>query len=242
MVNVVGQMVYRPATGAGHPDGQLRNYLMFLAVALVGLFAGSSPGSAAEPIRHDRAATCRRASAETRIDHQRIRSGPPGSRPPDHGTGDRAMSDNLLLTSLWLLPLIGMAVVLAVPRRSEASIKYVSLGFTVATFVAPLIALRQYLGDDEVAASPLQTRAAQNIAPGRTGQRAAVGRRRVEGRRTTWSSAGLDPLLQHPVFPRAGRHQPQPGRPDRAGERPGLPGVVEHRRSRSRATSPCSCC
>src|SRR4051794_23537069 len=72
------------------------------------------------------------------------------------------MSDNLLLTSLWLLPLIGMAVVLAIPRRSEATIKYVSLGFTVAAFVVSLIALGEYLGD-EVARSSLQTRAAQNI-------------------------------------------------------------------------------
>ena len=38
------------------------------------------------------------------------------------------MSDNLLLSSLWLLPLIGMVVVLFVPRRSEAAIKCVAAG------------------------------------------------------------------------------------------------------------------
>ena len=45
------------------------------------------------------------------------------------------MNDNLILTSLWLLPVIGLVVVLLIPKRSEASIKWVSLGFTLATFV-----------------------------------------------------------------------------------------------------------
>jgi NADH-quinone oxidoreductase subunit M len=72
------------------------------------------------------------------------------------------MSDNLLLTSLWLIPLIGMAVVLAVPGRSEAAIKYVALGFTLAVFVASLIALAQYIGDP-VAGSSLPLRAANNL-------------------------------------------------------------------------------
>ena len=42
------------------------------------------------------------------------------------------MSDNLLLTSLWLVPLIGVVIVLVVPKRAEPAIKWVSLGFTVA--------------------------------------------------------------------------------------------------------------
>ena len=72
------------------------------------------------------------------------------------------MSDNLLLTSLWLLPLIGMVVVLAVPKRSEAAIKYVALGFTLITFVVTLIALGLYVGDGP-ASAPLQDRVIHNV-------------------------------------------------------------------------------
>ena len=72
------------------------------------------------------------------------------------------MSDNLLLTSLWLLPLIGMVGVLAVPRRSEASIKYIALVATILTFVATLVALALYVGDS-TAGAPLQDRAVRNI-------------------------------------------------------------------------------
>ena len=31
------------------------------------------------------------------------------------------MSDNLLLTSLWLLPVIGLVIVLVVPKRNESA-------------------------------------------------------------------------------------------------------------------------
>lgn len=72
------------------------------------------------------------------------------------------MSDNLLLSSLWLLPFIGMFAVLAVPRRSEALIKYVALGFTLATFLATLVALGLYL-NDQPASAPLQERALNNL-------------------------------------------------------------------------------
>jgi len=72
------------------------------------------------------------------------------------------MSDNLLLSSLWLLPMIGMVIVLAVPRRSEAAIKFIALGFTVATFVATLIALGLYVGDVQ-ASAPLPQRALHNL-------------------------------------------------------------------------------
>jgi len=72
------------------------------------------------------------------------------------------MSDNLLLTSLWLLPLIGMVGVLAVPRRSEAAIKFVALAFTLLTFVVTLIALGLYVGDGPSSA-PLHERAVHNV-------------------------------------------------------------------------------
>jgi NADH-quinone oxidoreductase subunit M len=72
------------------------------------------------------------------------------------------MSDNLLLTSFWLLPLIGMVGVLAVPRRSEAAIKYLALAATLITFVMTLIALGLYVGDGPSRA-PLQDRVIHNL-------------------------------------------------------------------------------
>jgi len=72
------------------------------------------------------------------------------------------MSDNLLLTSLWLLPLIGMVGVLAVPRRSEAAIKYLALAATLITFVVTLIALRLYV-EDGPSNAPLQDRVIHNL-------------------------------------------------------------------------------
>lgn len=83
------------------------------------------------------------------------------------------MSDNLLLTSLWLLPLIGMAVVLLVPQRSGLMIKGVSLGFTLATFIASLVALGIYLGDN-TARLPLQERINHNILKADTGGELSV--------------------------------------------------------------------
>ena len=55
------------------------------------------------------------------------------------------LSDNLLLTSLWLVPLIGVAVVLLLPKRSEQAAKWVSLGFTSVTFLITLVILGVYL-------------------------------------------------------------------------------------------------
>src|SRR5271157_4774661 len=70
------------------------------------------------------------------------------------------MSDNLLLSSLWLLPLIGLTIVLLVPKRSESAVKWVALGFTSATFLATLLMLQVYLAGDQ---APLQERAAHNV-------------------------------------------------------------------------------
>jgi len=57
------------------------------------------------------------------------------------------MIDNLLLTSLWLVPLIGLVVVLAMPKRAEPAVKWVTLGFTCLTFVITLVVLGVYLSD-----------------------------------------------------------------------------------------------
>ncbi len=73
-------------------------------------------------------------------------------------------SDNLLLTSLWLVPLIGMVAVLCLPKRIEHAAKWVSLGFTSATFLITLILLAAYLGGDASTGpgAPLTARAAAN--------------------------------------------------------------------------------
>ena len=55
------------------------------------------------------------------------------------------MSDNLLLTSLWLVPLIGMVAVLVLPKPAEPAVKWVALGFTSATFALTLVVLAAFL-------------------------------------------------------------------------------------------------
>ena len=74
------------------------------------------------------------------------------------------LSDNLLLTSLWLVPLIGVIVVLALPKRSEAAAKWVSLGFTSFTFVITLVMLGVYLSGSPTTGpqAPLRDRAEKN--------------------------------------------------------------------------------
>ncbi len=71
------------------------------------------------------------------------------------------MSDILLLSSVWLLPLIGLVIVLLVPKRSEGAIKWISLASTVATFVVTLVILGIYLSDIN-AQQPFSERAKHN--------------------------------------------------------------------------------
>ena len=59
------------------------------------------------------------------------------------------MSDIVLLSSLWLLPVIGLIVVLAIPKRNEASIKWISLAFMIATFLVTLVMLGNYVAVDD---------------------------------------------------------------------------------------------
>ena len=141
------------------------------------------------------------------------------------------MSDNLLLTSLWLVPLIGLVVVLVVPKRSEPAVKWVSLGFTSVTFLITLVVLGVYLTGDPHRPAPLRERVAHN-------KLVAAGRRRARPRAT--SRAGrerpgrpprVDPVFQHPVLPGRGWDQPEPGGVDRPGQRAGVPGLVEHRQA-----------
>jgi NADH-quinone oxidoreductase subunit M len=78
------------------------------------------------------------------------------------------MSDNFLLTSLWLIPVIGVLAVLFIPRQLEKSTKWVSLGITIATFMISLIVLGVYL-NESVAQAPLRERAARNALKAETG-------------------------------------------------------------------------
>jgi NADH-quinone oxidoreductase subunit M len=72
------------------------------------------------------------------------------------------MTDYLLLSSLWVLPLIGMVIILILPRRSESAARLISLGFTTASFLVSLVALGLYVGDGPSSA-PLQDRVVQNL-------------------------------------------------------------------------------
>src|SRR5262249_55644153 len=76
--------------------------------------------------------------------------------------GERPMNDLVLLTSLWLIPLIGVLVVLAIPKRNESWIPRTALGFTIATFAVSLVALENYM-NEQVANRPLEERVRDNI-------------------------------------------------------------------------------
>ena len=46
-----------------------------------------------------------------------------------------------LLTSLWLIPLIGIVIVLLIPDRNALAIRWAALGCTIVTFIVSLVAL-----------------------------------------------------------------------------------------------------
>ncbi len=74
------------------------------------------------------------------------------------------MSDDLLLTLLWLLPLAGALFVLFLPGRAETSIKGVSLAVTLVTFVLTLGGLRDLRRPDNGrVGAALSDRAAHNV-------------------------------------------------------------------------------
>ena len=69
------------------------------------------------------------------------------------------MSDNLLLTLLWLLPAAGALLILFLPRRAETAVKGLTLAITLATFVLTLMAFAAYVAPDSRAYAPLADRA-----------------------------------------------------------------------------------
>src|SRR5215210_1152190 len=70
------------------------------------------------------------------------------------------MSDDLLLSLPWFVPLAGCLIVLLIPKRAELAIKGFSLGVTLVTFALCLVALSVYVAPDSAAATPLAQRAA----------------------------------------------------------------------------------
>lgn len=72
------------------------------------------------------------------------------------------MSDELLLTLLWLIPLLGSILVLFLPKQAGPAIRGVALGITIVTFVLTIYAFSVFVGSDSRAFAPLSERAANN--------------------------------------------------------------------------------
>jgi NADH-quinone oxidoreductase subunit M len=72
------------------------------------------------------------------------------------------MSDDLLLTLLWLLPLLGAIGVLLIPKQAETAIKGTALAITIATFALTLVAYGAYVQPGSNASAPLRERAERN--------------------------------------------------------------------------------
>ena len=107
------------------------------------------------------------------------------------------MSDNLLLTSLWLVPLIGLVAVLILPKPAEPAVKWVALGFTSATFVITLVVLAAFLRGG-LQDKSLAERVAQQVdlRP----QRGLLPGGRVGGRVRSGCTSPMDSLFQHPIL------------------------------------------
>lgn len=72
------------------------------------------------------------------------------------------MSDDLLLSLLWIVPMAGALIVLLIPRRAEQAIKGVSLGVTLVTFALTLVAYGAFVAPGSHAWAPLRERAENN--------------------------------------------------------------------------------
>ncbi|MBV8075047.1 MAG: NADH-quinone oxidoreductase subunit M [Planctomycetaceae bacterium] len=73
------------------------------------------------------------------------------------------MSDNALLTLIWLIPLLGTVAVLLIPKRAEQAIKGVSLVATLLSFALTLAAYATYVAPGSHASAPLRERVENNI-------------------------------------------------------------------------------
>jgi NADH-quinone oxidoreductase subunit M len=105
------------------------------------------------------------------------------------------MSDAVLLTLLWFLPLVGALVVLLIPKGAASAIRGTALGFTLATFLLTLVAYQQYTAKGSPAWAPLSARVERNRltpAPGPSGPAVVV---------QESSDATYDLLLRRPWIP-----------------------------------------
>ncbi len=84
------------------------------------------------------------------------------------------MSDALLLTLLWLIPLAGAVIVLLIPREARALVKVFSLAVTVVTLLLTVVAYKTYTEPGSLASAPLQERARNNILEPTEGSRGLV--------------------------------------------------------------------
>jgi NADH-quinone oxidoreductase subunit M len=77
---------------------------------------------------------------------------------------DPLLSDDLLLSLLWVIPLAGSLVTLAIPKKAEAAIKGFALGVTLLTALVAIIAFARYVDPvAKLSESALTTRAAANV-------------------------------------------------------------------------------
>ena len=73
------------------------------------------------------------------------------------------MSDNLLLSMLWAVPLAGSVLLLLLPARNDLAVKSTALAITGLTFVLALVAFRVFLAPGgEGVGIPLSERAEHN--------------------------------------------------------------------------------
>ena len=81
------------------------------------------------------------------------------------------MSDDLLLSLLWFIPLSGAGIVLLIPKGARTLVKGFALGVTVVTLLLTIVAYRTYTGDDATPRASLQDRALSNAVFGLEDQR-----------------------------------------------------------------------
>jgi NADH-quinone oxidoreductase subunit M len=72
------------------------------------------------------------------------------------------MTDELLLTLLWLVPLLGAVLVLLVPKGAETAIKVFSFLITLVTLGLTIVAFSVYTAEGSHATESLRDRAARN--------------------------------------------------------------------------------
>ena len=73
------------------------------------------------------------------------------------------MSDDLLLTLLWLIPLAGAVIVLLIPKGAPGLVKWFSLAVTSVTLLLTIVAYHSYTQANSAASASLQDRARNNV-------------------------------------------------------------------------------